>query len=189
MKDILKSQNSDQQQLLRWYKQNRSRNESEELKKIQSQKIVPVWPEYKCDTLYTQIFRTTLENQSNTQIILIDRILEKLDEIDFKIVRKNDDEYNFNYNGYLYNSPSHKNVVCWRPNTNENQNKSTFSFDQSEEKEREKIFPTKNNFQVVACNDKSSTLPVLNSFLSKLNSNNSNPSKQPAKKTMNLPQV
>ncbi|CAF0826838.1 unnamed protein product [Brachionus calyciflorus] len=103
MSDTLKYSNC--KKPFKWYEQDQQKND-EKILNSQKNLCPPTWNKNR--PVVTQIYRTTLEDHANTQVILIDRIIKRLDEIHF-----ND---NYNYNGYGYNSPTHSNVVNVRNN-------------------------------------------------------------------------
>jgi hypothetical protein len=90
-----------------WTCANRSSNEEVELREYKSQ--VPIWSLPKKQDPKTFVFDASLELQSQTQLVIIDRILHRIYEVDE--AQPIDSNCSVSEQ-YFYDSPTHH-VLCW----------------------------------------------------------------------------
>ncbi|RNA16036.1 hypothetical protein BpHYR1_015174, partial [Brachionus plicatilis] len=102
----------------KWYEQDKECNDAS-IFKSNKKLLGTEWNKNR--PVETQTYRTTLESHSNAQQVLIDRIIERLDEIEKQMPS------DYTYDNYLFSSPSHKNVICTRMPQYTKQNISSFT--------------------------------------------------------------
>ena len=116
------SQNKQKEKRFHWTNANRSPNEEAELREYKPQ--VPVWNLSGKQEPKANVYNLSLELQSQTQLVIIDRILHRINEVDE--AQPIDSNCSVS-DQYFYDSPTHH-VLCWtslskKPNLLNNANK------------------------------------------------------------------
>lgn len=112
---------------LKWYKIKLSESEEQDLKAIQKRgsSVLPPWHEYEhlSDQIRTRVFNCLPDDESkrsDEEILLVDLILKKLDEIEVALFGKLSKESTRN-ESFLYKSSLDGNgMTCWRSNLVDN---------------------------------------------------------------------
>ena len=109
------------QNKLKWYKINVSQNEREELKHLERQNIIPPWKGYERlkNQIKTNVFTCEPDEtqKENEELILVDMVLKKLDEIESVLFGQVSKESKCS-ESYVYKSSLDygSGLTCWRSN-------------------------------------------------------------------------